>query len=257
MIQDNLNDYALQHGISLEDAMQVFFQVIVLKHISVPEARFMGGTALVFGHGNPRFSEDVDLTQVASPQKLKIGLEKAAQELSHWLGLNVTVTPPKLETRTWRLQCAFDRAHTLRLHVDSQPFRAYTDFPIVVQFPALPPFVCASLQLDEIMADKIVAVGNRSYLGGRDLFDLWFHWLKNADWQKSLPRIQDLVQKKIRERDLSKESFLKKLDRVQEPQVYLKRIREEWRRYLPVSMHSPLIEKEILKQVSILSKKIR
>lgn len=252
MIEDAIQEYSRLRQISRQDALQVFFQIIVLKHLSAPRARFMGGTALVLGHGNPRFSEDIDLTQVASPQELKPGLDKAARELGDWLGHSVTVTAPKSGTRTWRLQCGLDRAHTVRLHIDSQPYSAYTNFPIVVQFPTLPPLVCASLSVEEIMADKIIAVGNRAYLGGRDLFDLWFHWLKNADWNEALPRIQNFVQNKFRERRLQTDPFLKKLNRLLTPEVYLKRIQDEWRRYLPTNFQTTLIQNTIVERVKLL-----
>ncbi|MDO8519532.1 MAG: nucleotidyl transferase AbiEii/AbiGii toxin family protein, partial [Deltaproteobacteria bacterium] len=64
---DGIQRYARERGLSHRDASQTFMQVIVLRHLAVPGARLIGGGALVFGHGNPRFSEDIDLTQVPDP----------------------------------------------------------------------------------------------------------------------------------------------------------------------------------------------
>lgn len=43
-------------------------QVAVLKNLNFEEAVLIGGTALVMGNGNPRFSEDVDLAGVERPE---------------------------------------------------------------------------------------------------------------------------------------------------------------------------------------------
>ncbi|EKD50135.1 MAG: hypothetical protein ACD_62C00642G0001, partial [uncultured bacterium] len=51
-----------ERGLSPHDALQAFLQFLVIKHHSFEPARFIGGTALVLGHGNPRFSEDIDFT---------------------------------------------------------------------------------------------------------------------------------------------------------------------------------------------------
>src|SRR3989338_11101342 len=94
-----IEQYARERGLSLQDARQTFMQVVVLKNLAFPEARLIGGTALVLGHGNPRFSEDIDLTQVADPGLLKLGLARAPRELAGWFGHPVRLTAPKKDGR--------------------------------------------------------------------------------------------------------------------------------------------------------------
>lgn len=241
-----IHSYARERGLSIKDASQTFMQVIVLKNLSAPGAHLMGGTALVLGHGNPRFSEDVDLSQVPDPKALRPGLMRAAAELERWLGSPIALTPPKAGGRTWRLTCRLGRAEALQLHVDSQPYPAQTTHPIIVQFPSIPPFVCEAIALDEIMAEKMLAVAYRRYLGGRDIFDLWFHWLRSDDWISRLAAIRDHLEKKLKDRSLSMPEFRRCLSGRLSPIGSLDRVREEWRRYLPSNFQRPSIEKTIL-----------
>jgi predicted nucleotidyltransferase component of viral defense system len=158
MIPDFIKECAVERAMSERDAAQVFFQTIVLKHLVDKEARFMGGTALVMAYGNPRFSEDVDFTQVRDPKNLKLGLSRACKELGQWLGAEPKLVPPKAEGRTWRLVYPMRASETIQLHVDSQPYRAYTQNSIVISFPPLTPFVVNALLLEEILSAKILAL---------------------------------------------------------------------------------------------------
>ncbi|MBI4209506.1 MAG: nucleotidyl transferase AbiEii/AbiGii toxin family protein [Deltaproteobacteria bacterium] len=242
-----IQQHAEEKGVSFEESAQIFMQAIVLKHLALPTARLIGGGALVFGHGNPRFSEDVDLTQVSDPRQLETGLRNAAAELEKWFGKSVTLSSPKSDRRTWRLLCRLSPARTLRLHVDSQPYPAYTVHAVVIQFPSIPSFVCESIGLEEIMAEKMIAVANRRYLGGRDLFDLWFHWLRQDHWEEMLPTIRSLVIKKLKDRSITPELWIRNLSERLSPGKSLKRAEEEWRRYLPVEFQKKLVHQEILK----------
>lgn len=246
MYPEAVHRYATQRGLPVQEAAQTFLQIVVLRHITLPEAVFMGGTALVLGYGNPRFSEDVDLTHIRNPQQLRPGLVKAASEIAAWFGQKAVLTPPKAPASTWRLTLPMDRATTLRLHVDSQPYRAYTQRPLVLEFPSIPPFVCNTLDVDEIMAEKVIALAYRRYLGGRDLFDLWFHWLRQSDWVARQNMIAGLGRKKLRERRLKIGELLKLLDSRLAGMSDLKRARDEWRRYLPPQFHRDEIFADIL-----------
>lgn len=238
--------FSREQRVSLQDAAQVFLQVLVLKHLSAPEAVFMGGTALVLGYGNPRFSEDVDLTQVSDPLLLKPGLDKAAAEAGAWFGAPTRLAPPKAKGRTWRLSVLLGRADTLSLHVDSQGDRAHTGQAILLSYPSIPAFVCMTLGLDEILAEKIVAVAYRRYLGGRDLFDLWFHLSKEPELGAKLSVVAGYVRKKLLARALDQSDFERRLEeRLIHPRS-LARAREEWARYLPTELQKPAVFQSIL-----------
>lgn len=251
MYPDAVLRYAGERHLSVQDAAQTFLQVVVLRHLSLSEARFMGGTALVLGYNNPRFSEDVDLTQVDQPQLLQPGLLKAKKELEGWFQTEATLRQsPK--SRTWRLVLPLSPSETLQLHVDSQPYRALTHRPLVIEYPSIQPFVCAALELDEIMAEKVVALAFRRYLGGRDLFDLWFHWLKNENWRERQSTITKFMQEKLRERSLQRSHFQEKLAGRLSERVPLDRAKQEWQRYLPADFQKEAVFQEILTRCRLL-----
>lgn len=246
MSNEAIQKYAKDQNLHITEAMQVFLQALVLKHLSLPGAHFMGGTALVMGYGNPRFSEDIDLTQVKNPLDLAQGLKRAAKEASQWLDARITLKEPKKGSRTWKMSCPINPAQTVRLHIDTQPFRAYTTRPIVIEFPSLTSFVCDALTIEEILAEKMLALAYRKYLGGRDLFDLWFHWLRRADWNNQSENIYHLMQLKLKERKLNPLHFQEKLKKRIFENVDLKRARLEWKRYLPNDFQKESIFKDII-----------
>ena len=247
MFPETIELYARQRNLSPQDAAQTFMQIVVLRHLSVPGVRLIGGTALVLGHNNPRFSEDVDLTQVAHPDLLRPGLAKAATELKNWFGSSVMLLPPKGNGRTWRMTCLLGRASAVRLNVDCQEYPAYTVHPIVLQFPSLSPFSFDAIELDEIMADKVIALAYRRYLGGRDLFDLWFHWLRLDDWSLRLPMIRQFIDRKLKDRSFSTAELHRLLQNRLSPKVAMERARTEWQRYLPADFQKKGIQEEMLK----------
>ena len=206
----------------------------------------MGGTALVFGYGNPRFSEDIDLTQVKDPAPLVYGLTNAAREASQWLGSDVRLQKPKMGKRTWKMICTLSPSQSVRLHIDTQPFVARTSRPIIIEFPSVASFVCETLTLEEILSEKILAFIFRNYLSGRDIFDLWFHWLRKSDWETQVPDILHLVQLKLPERKLSNLKFQKGLKNRLSAQMRLERARLEWQRYLPADFQKEKIFTDIL-----------
>lgn len=250
--------YARERNLSLRDALQTFLQIVVLKNITLPEARLMGGTALVLGYSNPRFSEDIDLTQVVHPHLLKPNLTKAAAELEGWLHCKTVLTPPKKNGRTWRLACLRRPSETVQLHIDCQEYPAHTSRPIVLQFPLhptasfIPTFVFEAEDVEEIMADKVIALACRPYLGGRDLFDLWFHWLKSEEWVSKRDAVSKLILKKLKDRSLASPRFFKLLKERLSFSPPLKRARYEWQRYLPADFQKESVQKAMLQS----SKKI-
>jgi hypothetical protein len=253
MYPELVSVYSRERQISLRDAAQTFMQVIALKHLSDPDARLVGGAALVLGHGNPRFSEDIDLTQVANPESLRAGILRARAELERWLGAPVTARSPRAGGRTWRLTARFGRSESLSLHVDSQPFKAYSSRPLVIEFPSLPPLVFAALDLDEIMSEKLIAVARRRYLGGRDLFDLWFHWARSDAWEDRRAAVMDLLGRKLDERGISQKQVGASLRQRLSEGASLSRARDEWKRYLPVDFQKREVLDEIVSRCRLLA----
>lgn len=237
--------WARDKGLSLQDALQNFLQVIVLKNISLESARFIGGTALVWAHGNPRFSEDIDFGGVTDPLALKKDIARSAREMKDWLGIPVKIQAPRQGKATWKLKGSLNPSQSIRLHVDTQSYPALTHFPALIRFPGISPFIVASVEIEEIMADKIIALARRRYLSGRDLFDLWFHWLKIPNREGHDQRVKNFLMRKLKQRGLAMKVFSDALEsRLKNPA--LERSRLEWRRYLPAPFQKELVQKDIL-----------
>lgn len=229
---ENIKKYANMRGVSLQDALQVFMQVVILKNLNIEGTKLIGGTSLVIGHSNPRFSEDIDLAEVKNPLLLRSGITKGAKMLGGFLGGLVKATPPKKGKNTWRISCKLEENVGARLHVDSQPYPPLTHHPLMVEYPGISPFVFPSIELSEIMADKIIALAFRNNLSGRDLFDLWYHWFKIDGAGERWKTIKGHVLKKLSARSLDKDDLAERIrDRIKGN--VSKRVREEWDRYLP------------------------
>lgn len=247
IILENVKRYSEERGLSYADSLQTFMQILVLKNISLESARLFGGTALVLGFGNPRFSEDLDFTQVPHPPKLANDLARGGKELEAWFGVPARLTPPKVGKPTWRIVCTFGPAESVRLHVDSQKYPAHTRRPMIIRYPGISTFVIESLALEEIMAEKIVALAFRRYLGGRDLFDLWFHWLSEPH-NKMVEAVRGLLDHKLRERRIGNAALAGHLSRRLSTSPNLERARAEWKRYLPPNFQKPTIAEEIMER---------
>lgn len=247
---ETLRQIQFERGFSLREAIQTFCQIIVLKNFSWKTERFIGGTALVFGFGNPRFSEDIDLTNVPNPLTLKPYLNKASKELGIWLKEELkeapTLLPPKKEKATWKLSAKTLGEGLIRLHIDSQKYRAHSHHPVVISPKGLSPFIVASISLEEIMADKLVALALRNYVSGRDLFDLWYHWFRNPE-NKINEKIFSLLEKKKKDRSIT-ETVLSKIKK-RLPSQIPDRVLDEWNRYLPPSLKNRSLYEEIYSSV--------
>lgn len=156
------------------------------------EIVFQGGTSLHLAHGSPRFSEDLDFLVHSSLDLTAIGASVQAR-LAHtsWLprGTKVTVTKAKdgrnphafvvaiggsnvigsvkVKVELWQTT----EASMAPLQVRVEPVRL-TNGPAAGAQAFVP-----TADLHEIFVDKVFAVGARTYLKPRDLFDL--DWLLN------------------------------------------------------------------------------
>lgn len=237
--------YAQQRGLSEQDATQTFLQVLVLKHLPLDVGRLIGGTALVLGQANPRFSEDLDLGAVQNHRVIGDYLARAGKEIATWLQGTTSVVAPTGKTRTWRLRCVLPHGRVLRLHVDSQSYRTYTQAPIVITYPGFAPSTFPSVRVTEMMADKLIALAFRKYLSGRDLFDLWFHWWRGAAAAIAPTEVLTLLAAKLKERTQRMATWRQHIRRRVASGVS-ERCRQEWDRYLPAGLHTEAVYREII-----------
>ncbi|MFO8132426.1 MAG: nucleotidyl transferase AbiEii/AbiGii toxin family protein [Thermoplasmatota archaeon] len=187
----------------LHHVFQEHLQKTVLTALNRAEAFtdivFQGGTALRLFYGNPRFSEDLDfvlseghtfnLTGQASPiqtfvtdtypflDECSITIQKDTRELQR---LVLTTQGDNPEQRR-------------RVHIELAHVPSYMATPRILDHPPYNPAVQVE-QPEEILADKLAALALRSYLKGRDLWDIYFLTReKNIDirWNLVKTKISD------------------------------------------------------------------
>lgn len=142
---------------------------------------FQGGTALRLIYENPRFSEDLDFvfTSAKAPefQDSLTTLESLPVYLLRTLpaGAEVTLTSQRDDKILKRAAIKIRKVikSTLQINLEFGAYPAYEHRAVIAPFPPLYPVIRVE-SLDEILADKVVALGLRSYLKGRDLWDLHF-----------------------------------------------------------------------------------
>ncbi len=158
---------------------------------------FHGGTALRLFHGNPRFSEDIDLVMVEG-----VGAFSLADHMAH-TGRYVEDAFPFLASVATRAQrddprlqrhvlrtVSEDHGQIVRVHVELAPVPSHRNGPRILDFPPVRPAVRVEDPV-EILADKVCALAFRPYLKGRDLWDV--HYLTE---ERSVEVDGELVRRK-------------------------------------------------------------
>ena len=148
---------------------------------------FQGGTCLHLAHGSARFSEDLDF-MVRGGLSLE-GLSKEVQRLLQQLpgvpaDMSVTVSDAKDKRNPHAFMVTLGGPHVIgsakvKIELWATSDAAMDSLKVLVsQIPSpagFPAFV-PTLTLEEIVADKVYALGARDRLKPRDIFDLW--WLQ-------------------------------------------------------------------------------
>lgn len=194
---------------------------------------FLGGTALRFIYGIPRFSEDLDfsLTQPAGYDFEEL-MKKVETELA-MAGYNVSVNPNKEKT----VHSSFIKFEGLLYEAEISPLKNQK-FSIKVEIDTNPPegaslrkeivskYIAISFMsydLTSLFAGKLHALLSRKYTKGRDFFDLgWYlsKWkdlspnfillenaLKQTGWKGLVPSKENwkmMIQKVVSEADWNK-----------------------------------------------------
>jgi len=181
---------------------------------------FQGGTALHLFYGNPRFSEDLDFV---TREKQKFDLTQQTNKIQTFISnvfpfiqkINIAIQKNDKELQRLILSTISDvPEQNLRIHLELAHVPSYINQPKILDYPPLNPAVRVE-DPSEILADKIIALGRRQYLKGRDIWDIYFltsekhlsiPWdlvfKKGADYgstQKSLKDSLIKASKKIRE----------------------------------------------------------
>lgn len=147
---------------------------------------FQGGTSLHLVHGSARFSEDLDFMVRGG---LSLGdLAKSVQRRLQRLPgvppeLSVTVSTPTGERNPHAFMVTLGGPNVIgsakvKVELWSTPGEALDSLKLLIKPIASPSGAQAfvpTLSLDEVVADKVYALGARDRLKARDVFDLW--WL--------------------------------------------------------------------------------
>ena len=159
---------------------------------------FQGGTALRLFYNNPRFSEDIDLVLKEGEKRFELSnfllhIEKFVHNTFPFLQ-SVEVRNQKIEQDLSRFilrTFSIDHDQDMRLHIELASIPSYINSPKILEFPPTQPVVRVEEPV-EILADKVCALAFRSYLKGRDLWDIYY-----LTKERNIDMKWELVRKKL------------------------------------------------------------
>ncbi len=190
-----MKDYCLElvssqkTGTAKYNAMREYLQAYVLRIMHgagvFQTTAFVGGTALRFLYGLPRFSEDLDFSSEGKPNYTFLDLMRSIKQELVLAGYQVSV--PYDDAKT--VQSAFvsfegllheaglsplkSQKFSIKIEIDTNPpHGALQTTQIVNKFF---PIAFLSYDLSSLLAGKMHALLNRKYTKGRDFFDIaWY-----------------------------------------------------------------------------------
>ncbi len=213
-------------------------QKAVLTSLSRGEAFnhlvFQGGTALRLFYGNPRFSEDLDF--VLRQNKTfdlteNISTVQAFVEDAFPFIEKASISIQRNDNHMQRLilKISGKPVQRIRVHLELAYVPSYHNRPKILDYPPINPVVRVE-EVHEILADKLTALGNRPYLKGRDIWDIYF---LTAEKNISIP--WDLVFQKAKDYGTEpsnlKKNILKASERLEKEGLSI--LHSEMLRFLP------------------------
>ncbi|WP_455233453.1 nucleotidyl transferase AbiEii/AbiGii toxin family protein [Geopseudomonas aromaticivorans] len=156
------------------------------------ELVFQGGTALRVCHNGERLSEDLDFVCGPAHEEFNTAnfVKLLKENVSDRYGVLLETiksperdlsNPEHIDVKFWEFKLKFQslgRAELIRLEVCNVP--AYdANFELVTPrhellAKTMPSFMLRAESMDEILADKLKALGSRKFLKARDIWDLKF-----------------------------------------------------------------------------------
>lgn len=209
------------------------------------ELTFIGGTCLRLCYGSERLSEDLDFAGGFSFKKedlANLGKILQAAFLKKY-GFKVEVSEPQKEagnTDTWKIKILTrgeqKNLPAQRINIDIVILPSYNRQPMMLKNyygleSGTSGLIIYAESLEEIFADKVIAFANRpNRVKNRDLWDIFWLGRKNIVLDKTL------VEKKLKDRDISYNDFLSKYNgRVAEIKDGQKDFISEMKRFLAPS----------------------
>lgn len=192
MIWSQIQDRASEQGLPLSTVVAEVLHLVVLDALFLTvESRsicFQGGTSIHLLHGGYRYSEDLDFAghdlDFAKADRMVTGARSSIEKgIVQMLGLGEFEwkSPESSEHRNvaayWIVfrPAGSRRKYRVKLEFARYPFYQPQVLPILSDFDVFQRrLLVTGLAPEELLAEKITAVCGRSYLKGRDLFDLWY-----------------------------------------------------------------------------------
>ena len=226
------------------EILQTMVQAGVMKDLT-----FVGGTSLRLCYGSPRFSEDLDFTGGSGFDAKRMESLPGAlvDRFQARYGVVATIGLPKKETdgnvQTWKVVIqtspedpSIPHQH---IHLDVAMTTSQTrewgvlknNYSIDLGTDGL---LIPIQTLEEIQADKVLAIGNRQKIKNRDLWDL--AWME----QKSLGSWTGLLGTKLTERGIEPSAFLgefkSRVMAIKDDPKIRAEFRKEMSRFLPSAL---------------------
>jgi predicted nucleotidyltransferase component of viral defense system len=187
----------------MREYLQAYILRILYEKKFLRHAAFVGGTALRFLHGLPRFSQDIDFSLLEAKKgesfSLPALMDKAEKELS-LAGYDVSMVRRESGAVSWAmvkfrkimfeagLSTRPEENLSIRVEIDTNPPEGARTEPHIVNRYFLLSFV--TYDLASLFAGKIHALLNRRYTKGRDFFDLGWYLSK---WKNLIPNMKFLA----------------------------------------------------------------
>lgn len=201
---------------------------------------FQGGTALRMFYHNPRFSEDLDFVL---REDESFDLTSKIREINRFLSSEffyLTKTEVKTQKNTNEIQRMVIRTvsenpyQRLSINVELFFIPSYLNSPKILKYPPLNPVIRVE-KIEEILADKIIALSFREYLKGRDIWDIFY---LTSELRTSVST--QLLNKKIRDYSVKGAG-----ERIRESRGRLLRdgvdaLNREMKRFMPASTYNQL-----------------
>ncbi len=175
MDKEEILAIAKKKGLANKEFIEKDYYIdVILKEIFERSDKlvFKGGTALYKIYGFPRFSEDldfalssngavVDIESIISDIAAKYSFDMAAKKIRNTLLFKI------------KLKGFLTRINTLKIDFSlDNPSISFKNYSYVSDYIDIPPFICVVMNKDEILAEKIHAIFNRTK--ARDMYDLFY-----------------------------------------------------------------------------------
>jgi len=187
--------------------LREYMQALVLRSLHESEAfqclAFVGGTALRFLHGLPRFSEDLDFSLHSSvgyvPQKW---MEKVKRDLilaglsplvnwSERTTVNVAWIKIAEVLKDTGLAAMADQKLSIKLEIDTRPPGGAQTQNLVIERHRM--FAVRCYELPSLMAGKVHALITRKYAKGRDWYDFLWYSARRPSVEPNLVLLQNAL----------------------------------------------------------------